>query len=65
MKRVLDDIQQGRFVQRFINDMKAGGPEMNAARQEQRAHPIEKVGADLRAMMPWIGKNKLVDKSKN
>jgi ketol-acid reductoisomerase len=65
MKRVLDDIQQGRFVQRFINDMKAGGPEMNAARQEQRNHPIEKVGADLRAMMPWIGKNKLVDKAKN
>jgi ketol-acid reductoisomerase len=65
MKRVLDDIQQGRFVQKFIADMKAGGPEMNAHRQSQREHPIEKVGADLRAMMPWIGKNKLVDKARN
>ena len=54
MKRVLDDIQRGRFVQRFIADMRAGGPQMTAARQLQRAHPIEKVGAELRALMPWL-----------
>lgn len=54
MKRVLDDIQRGRFVQRFIADTRAGGPQMTAARQLQRAHPIEKVGADLRALMPWL-----------
>jgi len=65
MKRVLTDIQAGRFVQRFLGDNKVGNPEMKAARKLQREHPIEKVGAELRAMMPWIGKNKLVDKSKN
>ena len=65
MKRVLADIQQGRFVQRFLGDNKVGNPEMKAARKLQREHQIERVGAELRAMMPWIGKNKLVDKTKN
>ena len=65
MKRVLDDIQQGRFVQRFVLDNKAGNPELKAIRRNQAEHPIEKVGAELRAMMPWIAKNKLVDKAKN
>jgi ketol-acid reductoisomerase len=65
MKRVLEDIQKGRFVQRFILDNRAGNPELKAHRTLQNEHPIEKVGANLRAMMPWIGKNKLVDKAKN
>jgi ketol-acid reductoisomerase len=65
MKRVLDDIQSGRFVQRFILDNQAGNPEMKAARKRQAEHPIEKTGASLRAMMPWITANKLVDKEKN
>ena len=65
MKRVLDDIQRGKFVQRFIGDNRAGNPELKAARKLQAAHPIEKVGEELRAMMPWIGANKLVDKAKN
>ena len=65
MKRVLEDIQSGRFVQRFMLDNMVGNPEMKAARARQAQHPIEKVGAKLRAMMPWIGKNKLVDKSVN
>jgi len=65
MKRVLADIQQGRFVQRFVLDNRAGNPELKAARKLQNEHPIEKVGAELRAMMPWIAKNKLVDKTKN
>jgi ketol-acid reductoisomerase len=65
MKRVLEDIQQGRFVQRFMMDNKVGNPEMKAARKLQAEHPIEKTGAQLRAMMPWIGANKLVDKEKN
>jgi ketol-acid reductoisomerase len=65
MKRILTDIQTGRFVKNFILDNKVGNPEMKAARANQAAHPIEKVGADLRAMMPWITKNKLVDKAKN
>ncbi|WP_431470850.1 ketol-acid reductoisomerase [Sphingosinithalassobacter sp. LHW66-3] len=65
MKRVLDDIQRGKFVGRFIADNRAGNPEMKAARKLQAEHPIEKVGAELRAMMPWIGAGKLVDKEKN
>jgi ketol-acid reductoisomerase len=65
MKRVLDDIQKGKFVQRFMVDNRMGNPEMKAARKLQAEHPIEKTGAQLRAMMPWIGANKLVDKDKN
>ena len=65
MKRVLADIQRGRFVRDFITDMRAGAPELKASRRAAAAHPIEKVGRELRAMMPWIGKNKLVDRARN
>jgi len=65
MKRVLADIQGGRFVQRFMMDNRMGNPEMKASRKLQAEHGIEKVGAELRAMMPWISKNKLVDKARN
>ena len=65
MKRVLADIQGGRFVKNFILDNRAGQPELKASRKAAAAHPIEEVGAKLRAMMPWIGKNALVDKAKN
>jgi len=65
MKRVLADIQGGRFVKNFVLDNRAGQPELKAARKQAAAHPIEQVGAELRAMMPWIGANKLVDKDKN
>lgn len=65
MKRVLADIQSGRFVKDFVLDNRAGQPELKASRKAAAAHPIEKTGAELRAMMPWIAKNKLVDKAKN
>ena len=65
MKRVLADIQGGRFVKNFVLDNRAGQPELKAARKAAAAHPIEKIGSELRAMMPWIGANKLVDKAKN
>ena len=65
MKRILKDIQEGRFVQRFVGDNKAGNPELKATRKLQAAHPIEETGAKLRSMMPWIGANALVDKEKN
>ena len=65
MKRVLADIQSGRFVKNFVLDNRSGQPELKAARKAAAAHPIEKVGSELRAMMPWIGANKLVDKDKN
>ena len=65
MKRVLADIQSGRFVKNFVLDNRAGQPELKAARKAAAAHPIEKTGAQLRAMMPWISANKLVDQDKN
>ena len=65
MKRVLDDIQSGRFARDWVLENKAGQPSFKATRARNAAHPIEEVGARLRGMMPWIAKNKLVDQSKN
>jgi ketol-acid reductoisomerase len=65
MKRVLADIQGGRFVKNFILDNRAGQPELKAARKAAAAHQIEETGSKLRAMMPWIAKNQLVDKARN
>jgi len=62
MKRVLEDIQSGKFAREFIADRATQGPHrLEKFREESAKHPIEKVGAKLRAMMPWIAKNKLVD----
>ena len=65
MKRVLEDIQSGRFVKAFVSDNRAGQPELKAARKAAQRHQIEETGAKLRGMMPWIAKNALVDKAKN
>jgi ketol-acid reductoisomerase len=65
MKRVLADIQSGRFVKNFVLDNRAGQPELKAARKAAEAHQIEQTGSQLRAMMPWIAKNQLVDQEKN
>jgi ketol-acid reductoisomerase len=65
MKRVLEDIQSGRFVRNFVLENAAGQPSFKATRRRQAEAGIEEVGAKLRAMMPWIGKNRLVDKTKN
>ncbi|MGJ8669094.1 MAG: ketol-acid reductoisomerase, partial [Oceanococcus sp.] len=65
MGRVLKDIQDGKFAREFIAENQAGQPVLKASRRHAQEHPIEKVGAKLRAMMPWIAANKLVDKEKN
>ncbi|MAY27061.1 MAG: ketol-acid reductoisomerase [Polycyclovorans sp.] len=65
MKRVLTDIQSGRFAKDFVLENQAGQPTLKAMRRIGAEHQIEEVGAKLRAMMPWIAKNKLVDKAKN
>ena len=65
MKRVLTDIQTGKFTRDWMLENKAGAPMFKATRRLNAEHPIEEVGHRLRAMMPWIGKNKLVDKAKN
>jgi len=65
MKRILEDIQSGKFVEGFMGGNKEGLSKLVEMREKNAAHPIEETGAKLRAMMPWIGKNKLVDKAKN
>ena len=65
MKRILDDIQTGRFTRDWMLECQAGQPSFKATRRREADHSIEEVGEKLRAMMPWIAKNKLVDKAKN
>jgi ketol-acid reductoisomerase len=65
MKRVLDDIQSGKFARDWVLENKAGQTSFKAIRARGEQHPIEEVGKKLRAMMPWIAKNKLVDTAKN
>jgi len=65
MKKVLEDIQSGRFVRDFMTENAVGQPSFKATRRRNAEHQIEEVGARLRGMMPWIGKNKLVDKARN
>jgi ketol-acid reductoisomerase len=65
MREVLKDIQSGKFTKLWMDENKIGQENFLRMRKELSEHPIEKVGEKLRTMMPWIGKNKLVDKSKN
>jgi len=65
MKAVLKDIQSGKFTKEWMDECKNGQKNFLKMREELANHPIEKVGKTLRDMMPWIGKNKLVDQSKN
>ncbi len=64
MKRILEEIQSGAFAREWILECKANKPVFNALTRQGEDHPIEEVGAKLRAMMPWLKKGKLVDKSK-
>ena len=65
MKSVLDKIQSGEFTKQWIEEYKSGAKNFESMRSKIDNHQIEKVGKELRAMMPWISKNKLVDKEKN
>ena len=65
MKEALENIQNGNYAKQFILEGKTNYPEMHARRRLNAEHQIEVVGAQLRSMMPWIAKNKLVDQSKN
>jgi ketol-acid reductoisomerase len=65
MKRVLEDIQSGRFTRDWMLENKVNQASFKATRRRLAAHQIEEVGEKLRGMMPWISKNRLVDKSKN
>ncbi len=65
MKRILAEIQSGQYARDFVLENKAGAPMLLAQRKNLAAHGIEKVGETLRAMMPWIKRNKMVDQSRN
>ena len=65
MRNALKRIQTGEYAKMFILEGKTNYPSMTGRRRLLAEHPIEQVGAQLRAMMPWIAKNKLVDKTKN
>jgi len=65
MKEVLGRIQSGEYAKEFVLESRAGQPTLLSRRRQTAEHPIEKVGARLREMMPWIRKNRLVDTSKN
>ena len=65
MKRVLADIQSGKFARDWMLENKVNQTSFKAMRRRLAEHPIEQVGEKLRAMMPWIGKNALVDRSRN
>jgi ketol-acid reductoisomerase len=65
MKEVLTDIQTGKFVRDFMQENSVGQPFFKATRRINDEHQIEQVGAKLRAMMPWIGSSKMVDKARN
>ena len=65
MKEVLKDIQSGKFTRDWMKENESGQKNFLQMRKDLADHPIEKVGEKLRALMPWISKNKIVDKSKN
>ncbi len=65
MREALANIQNGEYAKQFISEGTLNYPSMTANRRNNAAHLIETTGARLREMMPWIGANKLVDKSKN
>ena len=65
MKEILKNIQSGNFAKQWMDECKNGQKNFLKMRKELSEHPIEKVGKKLRDLMPWIGKNKLVDKAKN
>jgi ketol-acid reductoisomerase len=65
MKKILREIQSGEFAREWLLETKAGKPVFNALTRQGQEHPLEAVGARLRALMPWLAQSKLVDKSRN
>jgi ketol-acid reductoisomerase len=64
MKKILGEIQDGKFANEWMVECRANKPVFNALTRKGEEHSIEDVGAKLRAMMPWLKKGKLVDKTK-
>ncbi|MFH1702754.1 MAG: ketol-acid reductoisomerase [Nitrospirota bacterium] len=64
MRKILEEVQSGQFAKEWILECRANKPVFNALTRKGEGHPVEKVGAKLRAMMPWLKKGKLVDRTK-
>jgi len=64
MRKILEEIQSGKFAKEWILECRANKPVFNALTKKGEEHPVEEIGQKLRAMMPWLKKGKLVDKSK-
>ena len=65
MEKILDDIQSGKFADEWMTEYRCGQPHFRELRREAAKHPIEEVGAKLRALMPWLASDRLVDRSRN
>jgi ketol-acid reductoisomerase len=65
MKTVLGEIQSGKFADEWVTEARCGLPHFKELRKESEGHAIEKVGSDLRGMMPWLASERLVDKARN
>ncbi len=65
MKEILGEIQKGIFAKEFILENRSGNVQFRALRKQGEAHPMEKIGAKLRNLMPWLKEQRLVDRSKN
>lgn len=65
MRKILEEIRSGEFAKEFIAEAEGGMKTLKAAREKAKQHPIEKTGARLREMMPWIKAKQLVDKTRN
>src|SRR5213082_173701 len=65
MKAILADIQSGKFADEWITEHRCGSPHFRELRKEAAKHPVEEVGTRLRALMPWLASNRLVDRSRN
>src|SRR5262249_20859942 len=65
MKKILAEIQSGRFASEWLQEARVGKPVFTALGKLGEEHPVEKIGKELRAMMPWLREHRLVDRSKN
>ena len=65
MKKILEDIQSGKFARDWMQECRVNQPSFKATRRRASEHQLEEVGKKLRDMMPWIAEQKLVDKDKN
>ena len=65
MKKILADIQSGKYAKEFMQEMDNGGTNFQLLREKSQNHLIEKIGAEIRSAFSWDKKNKLIDKNKN